>query len=67
MSLVWAVAVTLGAVAVAGPRSSLSAAFAGMSTKLGSPGPRKALVVVGSLVFVGTAVWIATFPVSLSV
>ena len=41
--------------------------FAGMSTKLHGPGPRKALLVVGCLVFVGTAVWIATFPISVSV
>lgn len=45
----------------------MSAAFAGTSTKLGSPGPHKALVVVGFIFFVGTAVWIATFPVSISV
>jgi hypothetical protein len=41
--------------------------FAGMSSKLMSPGPRKALVIVGWLVFVGAAVWIATSPVSVSV
>ena len=41
--------------------------FAGMSTKLSGPGPRKALLVVGCLVFIGTAAWIATFPVSVSV
>lgn len=41
--------------------------FAGMSTKLASPGTRKALVVMGCVVFAGTAVWVATFPISLSV
>lgn len=41
--------------------------FAGMSTKLASPGVRKALLVVGCAIFVGTAVWVATFPVSISV
>jgi hypothetical protein len=41
--------------------------FAGMSTKLTSSGPRKALLVVGCLLFLGTAVWIATFPVSVAV
>ena len=41
--------------------------FAGMSTKLPSPGPRKAMLVVGCLLFVGTVIWIATFPVSLAV
>jgi Domain of unknown function (DUF4337) len=40
--------------------------FAGMSTKLGSPGPRTALLVVGCLVFVVAAAWIATSPVSVS-
>ena len=41
--------------------------FAGMSTKLHGAGTRKALLVVGCVVFVGTAVWIATFPISVSV
>ncbi len=41
--------------------------FAGMSTKLHGAGPRKALLVVGCLVFLGTAAWIATFPISVSV
>ncbi len=41
--------------------------FAGMSTKLPSAGPRKALLLVGCVVFIGTAAWIATFPISLSV
>ena len=41
--------------------------FAGMSTKLRTAGPRKALLIVGCIVFVGTAVWIATFPISVSV
>jgi hypothetical protein len=41
--------------------------FAGMSTKLHGSGPRKALLVVGCLVFIGTLAWIATFPVSVSV
>ena len=41
--------------------------FAGMSTKLRGAGPRKVLVLVGCVVFVATAVWIATFPISVSV
>jgi uncharacterized membrane protein YccC len=41
--------------------------FAGMSTKLSSPGARTALLVVGCVLFVGTTVRIATFPVSLSI
>ena len=41
--------------------------FAGMSTKLRTPGPRMVLVAIGCLVFVGAAAWIATFPISVSV
>jgi hypothetical protein len=41
--------------------------FAGMSTKLRGATTRKVLLLVGCLVFVGTAVWIATFPISVSV
>ena len=41
--------------------------FAGMSTKLRGAGPRKVLVLVGCAVFVATAAWIATFPISVSV
>jgi hypothetical protein len=41
--------------------------FAGMSTRLTGRGPRQAMVVIGCLLFVGAAVWIATFPVSVSV
>ena len=41
--------------------------FAGMSTKLTAPGLRKAMLVVGYVVFVGTVVWIATSPVSVAV
>jgi hypothetical protein len=41
--------------------------FAGMSAKLRGAGPRKALLAVGCLVFLGTLVWIATFPISVSV
>jgi hypothetical protein len=41
--------------------------FAGMSTKLRGTGTRKALLVVGCLVFLGTAAWIGTFPLSVSI
>jgi hypothetical protein len=41
--------------------------FAGMSTKLRGESARKALLIVGCLVFVTAAVWIATFPISLAV
>ena len=38
-----------------------------MSTKLRGAWTRKVLLVVGWLVFVGTAAWNASFPVSVSV
>lgn len=41
--------------------------FAGISTKLESPRLRRVLLGLGLIVFVVTAVWIATFPVSFSV
>jgi hypothetical protein len=41
--------------------------FAGMSTKLTAPGLRKTMLAVGCVLFLGTAVWIATFPVSVAV
>jgi hypothetical protein len=46
---------------------AVSLFFAGMSTKLTSAGSRKALLIVGCVLFVGTAIWIATFPISLAV
>ena len=46
---------------------AVSLFFAGMSVKLRGAGTRKALLIVGCVVFLGTAAWIATFPVSLSV
>jgi hypothetical protein len=41
--------------------------FAGMSTKLRGAATRKALLIVGCLVFLAAAAWIATFPVRVSV
>ena len=41
--------------------------FAGMSTKLAAPGLRTTMLGVGYVLFVGTAVWIATFPVSVAI
>jgi hypothetical protein len=41
--------------------------FAGISTKFGSPRVRVATLVIGSIVFLGTLTWLATFPVSLSI
>ena len=46
---------------------SVALFFAGMSTKLQTSAPRKSLLVLGCLLFLGTVSWIATFPVSLSV
>ena len=41
--------------------------FAGISTKLSVPRQRVALLGLGYLIFVGTAVWVSTFPVTISV
>jgi hypothetical protein len=41
--------------------------FAGMSSKLRTPSMRKALLVTGCVVFVGTVAWLATFPVTVAV
>jgi hypothetical protein len=41
--------------------------FAGMSTKLQSPQLRRVLLGFGVVVFVGTLVWLATFPISLTI
>lgn len=41
--------------------------FAGMSTKLHTPALRRALLALGSFLFVGTVAWMATFPVSVSI
>ena len=41
--------------------------FAGMSTKLTAPKLRVAMLTIGCVLFLGTAVWIITSPVSVSV
>jgi len=41
--------------------------FAGMSTKLGTPRLRGVLLALGGVLFVGTAIWLATLPISVSV
>ncbi len=46
---------------------AVSLFFAGMSTKLRDPRLRKILLVLGSILFVCTVAWIATFPISLAV
>ena len=40
--------------------------FAGISTKIPSLGPREVLLAIGCVVFLGSAVWVATLPVSLN-
>ena len=46
---------------------AVSLFFAGISTKLQGRGTRTALLVVGSMIFLGTLAWIATSPISLAV
>jgi len=46
---------------------AVSLFFAGMSTKLQTPGLRTSLLVIGCVVFLGTLVWVATFPLSVAV
>ena len=46
---------------------AVSLFFGGMSTKIRGDGARATLVATGCVVFVGTAAWVATFPISLSV
>jgi hypothetical protein len=41
--------------------------FAGISTRLRSPTPRMVVLGLGCTLFLGSLIWIATFPVSLSV
>jgi hypothetical protein len=41
--------------------------FAGMSTKLNGVGPRSVMVGIGVVLFVGTVVWISTFPVNVAI
>jgi hypothetical protein len=41
--------------------------FAGISTRLRSPTSRMVVLGLGYVLFLGSLVWIATFPVSLSV
>jgi hypothetical protein len=46
---------------------SVALFFGGVSTKLAAPALRAATVSIGCVVFIGTLVWLASFPVSLSV
>ncbi len=53
--------------ALAGVLFAVSLFFAGISTRLGTPTTRMVVLGLGYLLFVGSVIWIATFPVSLSV
>ena len=46
---------------------SVALFFGGVSTKLTSQTLRVVVVSIGCLVFLGTMVWVASFPVSLSI
>jgi hypothetical protein len=46
---------------------AISLFFAGVSTKVRSLRQQEALLVIGGLLFVGTAVWLATLPATLSI
>lgn len=46
---------------------SVALFFAGISTKVSRAGPRTVLLACGSVVFLTTAVWIATSPISISI
>ncbi len=41
--------------------------FAGISTRLRGRGQRAAIIALGYVVFLGTVIWLATFPVSIAV
>ena len=41
--------------------------FAGISTKFESSRSRATVLAIGSIIFLGTLIWLATFPVSLTV
>ena len=46
---------------------AVSLFFGGMGTRLGTSGLREAMLAIGWVLFLGTVVWVATFPVSLEV
>jgi hypothetical protein len=52
---------------LAGVLFAVSLFFAGISTRLRSRTPRMVVLGLGYCLFLGTVIWIATFPVSLSV
>jgi hypothetical protein len=53
--------------ALAGVLFAVSLFFAGISTRLRAPNARMVVLGLGYVLFVGSVIWIATFPVSLSV
>jgi hypothetical protein len=53
--------------ALAGVLFAVSLFFAGISTRLRSPTPKLVVLGLGYALFLGSVIWIATFPVSLSV
>jgi hypothetical protein len=53
--------------ALAGVLFAVSLFFAGISTRLRSPTPRMVVLGLGYALFLGSVIWIGTFPVSLSV
>jgi hypothetical protein len=46
---------------------SVALFFAGISTKVNSPASRSVLLACGCIVFLGTGIWIATSPISISI
>ena len=46
---------------------AVSLFFAGISTRLRAPSPRMVVLGLGYVLFLGSVIWIATFPVSVSV
>jgi hypothetical protein len=46
---------------------AVSLFFAGISTRIATPGLRKVLLGIGCVLFVGTVIWIATFPVNVEI
>jgi hypothetical protein len=53
--------------ALAGVLFAVSLFFAGISTRLRSPTPKMVVLGLGYALFLGSVIWIATFPVSVSV
>jgi hypothetical protein len=41
--------------------------FAGMSNRLSGVGPRRAMLIIGGTLFLGTVAWMATLPVNVGV